>query len=84
MGFLPIFDDVLGLVSVLAFPMIRPMSIFEWCRKLTISGSSLWSDLERLPGEEKFCFRSDDSNSLLCLGGEQVESYSLLPKDDEE
>ena len=62
--------------------MIRPTSKFvEWCCKLTISGSSLWSDLERLP--EEFCFRSDDSNSLLCLGGEEVESYSLLPKDDE-
>jgi hypothetical protein len=63
--------------------MIRPMGRFvEWCYKLTISGSSLWSDLERLTGEEE-CFRSDDSNSLLSLGGEQVESYSLLPKDDE-
>ena len=40
------------------------------------------SDLKRLPGEEP-CFRSDDSNSLLSLEGGQIESYSLLPKDDE-
>ena len=65
-------------------PMIRPIGRFvEWCCKLTISVSSLWSDLERLPGEEELCFRPDDSKSLLCLGGEHVESYSLLPKDDD-
>ena len=64
--------------------MIRPVDRFvEWYCMLTISRSSLWFDLERFPGEEGFCFRSDDSNSLLNLGGEQDESYSLLPKDDE-
>ena len=55
----------------------------EWCCKLTFSDSPLWSDLERLPGEEELCFRSEDANSSLNLGGEQIGSYSLLPKEDE-
>ena len=64
--------------------MIRPMGRFvEWCCKLTVSGSLLWSDSEHLPGEEELCFGSDDSNTLLSLGGERVKSYSLLPKDDD-
>ena len=52
----------------------------EWYCELTTSGSSSWSNFKRFPGEES-CFDSD--GSMLSLAGEQVESDSLLPKDDE-